>query len=312
MDFSIDEKLKLASEMCDGNYMNTHNFSRIYPFTTENISAYLPLFDFVDKSLLTVCSSGDQALNAILCGSKDITVFDICPFAKEYFYLKKAAIETLTIQEFLRFFCYKDYPVTFFDNKNAFDIRIYMKLRDALKNDSEETEYFWSELFKKYSSIRVRNSLFSFDENKYKLIKLMNNYLKNDDAYNKLRDKFNAADIKFISGDIFNDNIDGSFDNVFLSNLGSYYNLVEIRNLFDKILVNLNDDGRMMIAYLYETDLLSDDYMEGEAEIYNIPKVLKMFPKDIVFDSFIGVRGLLFKSNRIRDNVITYKKVKKI
>ena len=47
-------------------------------------------------------------------------------------------------------------------------------------------------------------------------------------------------------------------------------------------------------------------------EIYNIPKVIKMFPKDIVFNSFIGVRGLLFKSNRIRDNVITYKKVKKI
>ena len=312
MDFSLDEKLKLAKDMCDHSYANTHKFSYIYPFTTENINAYLPLFDFKDKSLFTIGSSCDQALNAILCGSKAITIFDISPFICEYYYLKRAAIQTLTMEEFLKFFCYKNYPITFMDNAKAFDMDLYLKLKETLKTCSYEAEYFWSEIFNKYNGAVIRNQLFSTDENKSKLLRCMNNYLKNNENYNELSKKITEANVKFINGDIFTDKINGSFDNIFLSNLSSYYSLEQIKNLFDKMLLNLNDDGRILIAYLYETDLYSDDYMEGEAEIYNIPKTLQALPKNIDFDSFIGVRGLLFKSNRLRDSVITYKKVKKM
>ena len=44
MDFSFNERLKLAMKMCDGNYSNVEKFSYIYPFTTENIAGYLPFF----------------------------------------------------------------------------------------------------------------------------------------------------------------------------------------------------------------------------------------------------------------------------
>ena len=312
MEFSLDEKLKLAKEMCDSNYANTHKFSYVYPFTTENITAYLSLFDLNDKSLFTIGSSCDQAINAILAGSKNIMIFDICPFVKEYYYLKKAAIECLTLEQFLRFFCYKNYPVTFMDNKDAFDMALYQKLKDVLKNSSEESEYFWSEVFNKYNGSVVRYRVFSTDENKHKIIRYVNPYLKDNENYFSLRKKINDANVRFTQGDIFNDQITGNYDNIILSNLSSYYSLSKIKELFDKMLNNLNENGRMMIAYLYETDQYSEDYMEGEAEIYNIPKVLEILPKDINFDTFVGVRGLLFKSSRLRDSVITYRKVKKI
>lgn len=311
MDFSIEDKLKLASEKCDRNYANSFKFSTIYPFTTENIRAYLPLFDLKDKSLFTVGSSTDQALNAILCGAKDITVFDICPFTREYYYLKMAAIQTLTMDEFLKFFCYKGYTSTFLCNKNVFDNNLYLKIMAALKSISLEVEYFWTELFKRYNRVLIREQLFNMDENKYKIVRCMNYYLNNNDTYNELRNKINTANVKFIQGDIFKYEIKDTFDNIFLSNLSSYYSLAKIRELFDKMLLNLNDNGKMLLAYLYETTIDDEDYMDGEAEIYNIPKVLKTFPREIEFNSFIGGRGLLFKSSKLRDSVITYRKVKK-
>ncbi len=119
------------------------------------------------------------------------------------------------------------------------------------------------------------------------------------------------VNVNFVQGDIFKDNIIGNYDNIFLSNLSSYYDLPEMRDLFDKMLLNLNDDGQIMIAYLYDASIDSDDYMEGEAEIYNIPKVIETFPSDINFSSFIGTGGLRYATYKIRDSVITYRKVKK-
>lgn len=310
MEFSIDEKLKLAMEKCDNNYTNAFKFSTIYPFTTENIGAYLPLFDLKDKSLFTVGSSGDQALNAILCGASDITVFDICPFTREYFYLKRAAIETLTVIDFLRFFCYKRFQSAFTDNKRAFDINIYLQVRESLQKFAD-IQYFWDEIFRKYNGLVIRKQLFNMDENKYKIIRRMNNYLNSDEAYNNLRGIIDKVNIKFVQGDIFKDKITGTFDNVFLSNLSSYYSLSEIRGLFDKMQLNLNDNGKMLIAYLYDTTIYSDDYMDGEAEIYDIPRVIKSFPPTIQFNSFDDIKGLILPINRLKDSVITYKKVKK-
>ena len=60
----FEETLYKASSTCDGSFRYISEFSKIYPFTTENIAGYIDYFDFDDKSLLTVGSSGDQILNA--------------------------------------------------------------------------------------------------------------------------------------------------------------------------------------------------------------------------------------------------------
>ena len=64
---------------CEGKYTYDdecrQGFSRIYPFTTENISGYIDKFDLGNKSLLTVVSSVDQVINASLFNCTDQTVF---------------------------------------------------------------------------------------------------------------------------------------------------------------------------------------------------------------------------------------------
>ena len=98
----IAAKIRLAHNQCRFTYFDLY-FDKIYNFTTENIDGYIDKFDLKDKSLLTVGSSSDQVLNAFYCGCKDITLMDINPYIKEYFYLKKAAIITLDYEDFFKF-----------------------------------------------------------------------------------------------------------------------------------------------------------------------------------------------------------------
>lgn len=84
---------KAKKQVSNPNYDET--FNKIYPGTTENIKGYIDFFDLKNKSLLTVGSSSDQVLNACFNGCYDITLIDINPFTKEFFHLKKAAIERL-------------------------------------------------------------------------------------------------------------------------------------------------------------------------------------------------------------------------
>ena len=273
---------------------------------------YLQLFDLEDRTLLTIGSSCDQAINAILHGAKDITVFDICPFVKEYYYLKKAAILALSIDEFMNFFCYKNYSMMIIDNKMAFDMDIYLKIRNTLKSYSDDILYFWDMIFFKYNGIVIRRQMFSTDENRSMILRKINDYLCDEGNYLKLRKIIDNTNIEFVRGDIFTSEITKKYDNIFLSNLACYHSLANIKELFLKMHDHLNDEGKMLLAYLYETTEYSDDYMSGEPEIYDIPRVKRTFPKEIVFDSFLGVSGIRNKMDDFKDSVITYKKVKKI
>ena len=61
---------------------------KVYPFTTESISGYMPHMDVKGKRVLTVGSSIDQALNACLYGSKDVMVMDINEGTRDYMLYK--------------------------------------------------------------------------------------------------------------------------------------------------------------------------------------------------------------------------------
>ena len=90
---NFEERLLKAIRLCAGAYVEDRAkiFIRIYPFATENISGYLPFFSLKNKNVLTVVSSSDQAIELALKDTKEITILDICPFTKEYFYLKKSS-----------------------------------------------------------------------------------------------------------------------------------------------------------------------------------------------------------------------------
>ena len=306
----IDKKIALAIDVCGKRYTDfiENPFSRIYPFATENIAGYLSLFPLENRSLFTVGSSGDQAINAILNGCKLIYSYDICPFASEYFNLKKVAILMLNRNEFIKFFHYtKGLGNLIGANRMVFDVDVYSKLREGL---DLETSYFWDELFKRFPPLVVRNKLFRHEEYSTRVIKEINPYLTSDINYQVLKSKINEATVVFSCDDIFNIDKGITFDNIFLSNIADYYPRAKVRDLFDKLYDNLTDGGKMLIAYLYDTDIADQMYFSSE-DIYNLFGTLEIFPKGTTITSFLGVSGVRTHATHIKDSVLCYRKVKK-
>lgn len=81
-------------------------FTKVYPFTTENIAGYMNDIDLKNKKIITVNGSGDHILNAILKGAKDITSFDINLESLEYTKDKINSILSLSYEEFITLFLY--------------------------------------------------------------------------------------------------------------------------------------------------------------------------------------------------------------
>ena len=300
---------------CEGyitsDSMKRRGFSRLYPFTTENISGYIEQFDLNNKSFLTVGSSGDQVINVSLFNCKDQTVIDICPYTKFYFYLKKAAIMTFDYEEYLSFFCYKDYPKFCNDNKLVFEKSKYEKLKSILRLLDFESFLFWDELFSLYSPITVRKQIFDADEDRSTVLKGMNLYMRDIDFYNRVKKSIRDINPTFIIQDLFDIEIDGVYDNILLSNIGKYHKVEEFKLLIDKIANNLSVGGKMLICYLYNTTI-DTKYCEEWADIYNLKKVYSLLGEYITsMETFCGVRGILFEDEGYsRDSVLIYNKIR--
>ena len=295
---------------CDEVLEEAGKFFWIYPFTTENINGYIDMFDLKDKTLLTTGSSGDQAINAILKDCKDITVIDVNPFTKYYFNLKKAALLTLDYEEFCRFFCYIDYPNVFKYNNEAFNYESYIRLKELLKELDEESFLFWDTLFDVCKANDVRKKLFEHDEERLSVVKGMNLYLKDEDMFNKSKIKIKNINPKFIKGDIFKTKLERNYDNIFLSNIGTYHSLEDNKLLLDKLINNLNDNGKMLMCYLYKT-VRDTKYREEWDPIYNLDKTFEVLENYITyFESFQGTQGLRFEDENMKDSVIIYQKRK--
>jgi len=266
-----------AIKVLEDYYVDSGIFSEIYPFTTENISCYINEFDLNNKSLLTVGSSGDQVINAALNNCKDIEVVDICPFNKYYFYLKKVAMMLLDYEEFQYFFCYYDFPKTFlYNNKHVFSKDIYSKLKELLRLIDYESFLFWEELFSCYDRIKIRKELFKSDEDKIHILKQSNSYLNDEDSFNECKSKIKNINPKFMTSDIRNIKLERNYDNIWLSNIGQYLKLEELKKVVDNLSNNLNDEGKMLVSYLYRT-VKSSRYNGKSPEIFNLNKVFELF-----------------------------------
>lgn len=307
------EVLDLAIQRCDQTYNNNWNlFYKIYPFTTENISGYINYFDFNDKSLMSVGSSCDQILNAILFGCKDITLVDINPFCKFYYYLKVAAIIELNYDEFLLFFRYIDYPKVFNNNIDAFNINLFNRIKDTLRIIDFQSYMFWDDLFQMFSPLYVRQIMFSNDEYRNSMLARCNPYLCNTNTYMILRNKIKKINPKFINGNIDTINLDRCYDNIWLSNiLTDWYSTKSIKEIFLRYEKLLNNNGKILISYLYDTTI-NTKYIDKWADIYNLEEIFNMFNKyDLKLLTFVGVDGLKWQDdNYKKDSILMYTKKK--
>lgn|SRR5574344_365180 len=280
-------------------------FDTVYPFTTENINGYINKFDLKDKKLLTVGSSGDQVLNSIVVGSKDITLIDINPYAKYYLGLKKGALNVLDKQQFMDYFHYKntnDY------NYKVFDYTVYLKIAPYL---TDEEKLFWDTLYKEYSGIDIRETLFSMDEDDIDVIKEMNTYLKYNN-YDILKKNIKDCHINFINSNI-KDDITGKYDYIFLSNIAAYIDamyegnvLEEFKKTIDKLSNNLDDNGAILLAYLYDYEYFTK-YIPSKKYIYDLNKVNKVFNNKVKLYSFDGINNI-YNNSKTKDAILVYKK----
>lgn len=304
---NVKTTLQKAESICNGFILNFHSYSKIYTFTTENISGYIDYFDFNNRSLLTVGSSGDQILNAYFNGAKDITLFDINEYAMHYVYLKIAAIMTLNYEEFTLFF-FKYYNNYF--NKEMFSKILFSKIYPTLLQINYEAAYFFNELFNTYDPHIIRTHLFDDCENRSTVIKGFNNYLKDEQSYNKLKKLLNDISFKYINGNIFSDEIHGTYDNIFLSNLCTTTSIEEFKELIKRIDENnLNSNGSMLLGYLWDTKFNSNRYLKTWKDIYKMPIVRDRLREFITEAHQIqSDRGIIWNEFEPNDLVLIYRK----
>ena len=309
--FSIltDCIIKRSEGMIDVNDGVSKNcFYRIYPFTTENISGYINLFDLKDKSLLTVGSSCDQVINSILMGCRDVTLLDINPYTKFYFYLKMACILELSRDEFIKFLRFRDYPDVFKDNKEVFNIDVYNKIKLTLRLIDYESYLIWDELFQSFKPLDIRENLFSSDEGRDSEVIGSNLYLQSDILYEQTRDKIKKVIPDFINEDLFKINFNKEFDNIWLSNIGTLLSIDKIKMITDKFSKFLKQDGSLLISYLYDTTK-DTKYQNDWSEIYNLKKVFKALEEySLSLETFVGEKSLKFGTDNIKDSVLIYRK----
>lgn len=306
MDFSrnLNESI-LACSLYDENKIYTGNIS-IYPFTTERISGYINEFELENKSLLTIGSSGDQVINAVLHNCKDITLYDINPYSKYYYYLKCAALISLTYNEFLEFLRFREY-IEWKDNLNVFNLKSYNKLKDTLKLLDYESFLYFDELFNNFSNLTIRKVLFEYDEDDK--TKINNDYLNNNILYGEAKQKIKKAKINFICADIFDINDSIKYDNIWLSNVLTWFdNKEKISELIDKAYSALNEDGKLLVSYLYS---IRKEYNFAQSPIYNLDEVYKDFLNyNLELKEFDGVSYDSFDKKKRKDAVLILKKVR--
>ncbi|HIT22093.1 MAG TPA: DUF3419 family protein [Candidatus Scybalousia intestinigallinarum] len=309
---SFETLLANAIKRCEKLHveMFEKDFSLLYPFTTENISGYINLFN-LDK-LLTVGSSGDQVLNAIMGGARTIDVLDVNPYTKYYYYLKVACLLELELSEFLSFLRYKDYFKVFKDNRDAFSLPLYHKVKGTLRLLDYESYLFWDELLQNFSPLTVRKDLFYFDENRTQVIRNCNSYLMNEDAYLKLKKRVLNVVPRFIHGNVFSCSLEDQYTAIWLSNIGTYFSRHFVKKMTDQMSKYLLDDGKLLISYLYQTTK-DTQYQEGWQLIYDLEKtfqILEDYQEHLSLVSFLGVVGLKFQDESKKDSVLIYQKSK--
>lgn len=237
-------------------------FLKIYCMSTENSTGYLRGLNYKDKDILTTGSSGDQTLNFIFYGAKNIDFFDINPFIKYYFELKKSGIFNLNRKDYLDFFNYDK----LFNSKKLFDENTYYRLSKDLEF---EAKLFWDTLYSLYKPNEIKERLFFINTlSKEKAIR--NNPYLSEDNFLTLRKKIEKTNINFINSNLTNLSLNAKkYDYVLLSNIFDYLfnffvNTKDVKleeklcnyvNYVNKLTNLLTDDGIMFFHYFWDSDI---------------------------------------------------------
>lgn len=254
--------------------------SSIYRFSNEHIESYKKYLE-KRRKILTVTASGDQILSSILLGTKEIDSIDISRFPKYYFELKKAAIKSLTLKEYISFFVPEIEENKHITNINEkyqnqllrdLILKVFIENTDLIvkedlsymyyginNNLSSDSKIFWDELLSLYDPVTLYQSGLFRQQNTNALYAIISSsyynvpYLKNEDTYNSLKSRIDSCSVKHHVGNIFKevDLFNTPYDLVNLSNIIDYSDYDKYRQLLDKF--KLTDKG-IILSYIFTID----------------------------------------------------------
>ena len=286
---------------------SNYNTPLMNAFTIENLGGYLKYMNLEDKKVLTINSCGDDLLNSAFFGAKDLTLCNPNIYAKYYLYLKIAGLLSLSYNEYCWFFL--KHNMNMHINNRMFSKKLFKKIGPVLKVINEEAFIYFEDLFDIFSPKEVRDICFIDSNYHNKALKNFNIYLRNENTYNKLRDMIEKTNLHFIDRSIINTNLDSKYDSMLLSAICEELTLKKFLSLIKKLNNNLNTDGMIMLAYLWNNNIYTPEYADVWKKIYNNPesnKYLKKYITDVYEVS--GYINYLWENNKRDDKVLVYRK----
>ncbi|MBE6154074.1 MAG: DUF3419 family protein [Firmicutes bacterium] len=257
MNLIIELKAYILQAIRDNTLRNN---LQVYAFTNENISGYLNKCKLKkEDKVLSICSSGDHLYNLLSLGINNIDLIDINPLTEYYTLgLKKALLKAYNYKEikYILNFLYKD--------KNLNIIKEKELLYSLLNYMDTEYKEFWLEIFNYYFELQDKYKVdikllqilcqdyyFKWDE-----LVFNNNYLKNNDNYQKLQNNLQNKKIYFETANIFNFNTSQSYDLILCSNAleHCYYPNLTIdglNRLYKGLKDILKEDSILLATYIY-------------------------------------------------------------
>ena len=234
-----------------------HLYSKAYMQTTENINGYINLMHIQNANILTVIGSSDQIFEFILRGAKRVDGFDISMNAIMFYYLKEAALNSLTYEEYLNFF---------FVESNRFQKEKYEQIRKYLNNIAIP---FWDIIFKQernetlkvISYIITNNRSYLSQEKAQEKLSILTSYFSYE-RFQKIKENIHSCAINIYLSDVKElDRIESKYNYIILSNIFEYqkeYDLISFKQAINRYQSKLLDDGQIIVGYAYHNSQIEN------------------------------------------------------
>lgn len=200
----------------------------VYLWTNESLRNYYQT-EVEGKSVLTVTSSGDHALHAILAGAKEVHCFDVNEFSKTVASLKVNLIKNLDYNDFFK------YISLLGENKIN---QVLDKVSNYLTNDDL---LFWKEYEKIYNN--TKNCLF-ISGNSYNPL---NNAYFDKEKYYETKDKLDECKI------VYHDALVEDLSSILY---GYKFDVIYLSNILGRIEKRYSDVDDVAVSLIHSLDKL--------------------------------------------------------
>lgn len=243
----VEKEIEVAKKIIFNNKQYSQGYKKyhVVPFKgTENIKELFSQLQSAFQVLLMVTGSGDQVLEAVLHGAKDITCFDINILAKYGCQLKIAAVKALSYEEFITFYT------------RGFSLELFKKVSYCLEEDSF---YFWGSLFETIDHYVIHTSLFDTkDHSRFGLMDTNFSIYSKED-YEEIKNNLKNATIHYMDENLLTlpkklNSLNKKFDLAYFSNIFYYLGKNEkfyAKFLLQKICPFIKKSGEILFHYLY-------------------------------------------------------------